>query len=118
MLYQSFLNILINSMQAMPDGGRIQIDVGFNDNFVVIHFDDEGRGIPEDILEKIWDPFFTSKEKGSGLGLGIVKNIIEAHGGSIQIANRPVRGVRVTIELPIMRTDNNPSEAQNTVLVE
>jgi signal transduction histidine kinase len=115
MLYQSFLNILINSMQAMPDGGRIQIDVGFNDSFVVIHFDDEGRGIPEDIMEKIWDPFFTNKEKGSGLGLGIVKNIIEAHGGSIQISNRPVRGVRVTIELPVMKPEPNPSESYNTV---
>ena len=115
MLYQSFLNILINSMQAMPDGGRIQIDVGSNENFVVIHFDDEGRGISEDIMEKIWDPFFTNKEKGSGLGLGIVKNIIEAHGGSIQISNRPVRGVRVTIELPVMKPEPNFGEAHNTV---
>jgi signal transduction histidine kinase len=105
-------------MQAMPDGGRIQIDVGSNENFVVIHFDDEGRGIPEDIMEKIWDPFFTNKEKGSGLGLGIVKNIIEGHGGSIQISNRPVRGVRVTIELPIMKPEPNPSEAHDNVTVE
>jgi signal transduction histidine kinase len=102
MLYQSFLNILINAMQAMPDGGRLQIDVSSNNQVVMIHFDDEGQGIPEDNLEKIWDPFFTTKEKGSGLGLGIVKNIIEAHAGSIQISNRPVRGARVTIELPVM----------------
>ncbi|UCG05643.1 MAG: two-component sensor histidine kinase [Desulfobacterales bacterium] len=115
MLYQSFLNILINSMQAMPDGGRIQIGVSFNDSFVVIHIDDEGHGIPEDILEKIWDPFFTNKEKGSGLGLGIVKNIIETHGGSIQISNRPVRGVRVTIELPITKAEPNTSESLNSV---
>jgi signal transduction histidine kinase len=68
---------------------------------VTIHFDDEGKGIPEDNLQKIWDPFFTTKEKGSGLGLGIVKNIIEAHNGSIQIFNREVRGARVTVELPV-----------------
>ena len=101
MLYQSFLNVLINSMQAMPDGGRILIEVSAGDHLVTVHFDDEGLGIPHENLEKIWDPFFTTKEMGTGLGLGIVKNIIESHGGSIQIMNRPVRGARVTIELPL-----------------
>ncbi len=101
MLYQSFLNILMNAMQSMPEGGRIQIEASCKDNVVTVHFDDEGPGIPEDNLEKIWDPFFTTKEKGSGLGLGIVKNIIEAHNGSIQISNRKVRGARVTVELPV-----------------
>jgi signal transduction histidine kinase len=102
MLYQSFLNILINAMQSMPDGGRIQIEASSKVDVVTVHFDDEGPGIPEDNLEKIWDPFFTTKEKGSGLGLGIVKNIIEAHKGSIQISNREVRGARVTVELPVI----------------
>jgi signal transduction histidine kinase len=102
MLYQSFLNILINAMQSMPDGGRIQIEASSRDNVVTVHFDDEGPGIPEDNLERIWDPFFTTKEKGSGLGLGIVKNIIEVHKGSIQISNREVRGARVTVELPVI----------------
>ena len=102
MLYQSFLNILINAMQSMPDGGRIRIEASSRDNLVTVHFDDEGPGIPEDNLERIWDPFFTTKEKGSGLGLGIVKNIIEAHNGSIQIFNREVRGARVTVELPVI----------------
>ena len=101
MLYQSFLNVLINSMQAMPDGGRILIEVSAGDHLVTVHFDDEGQGIPHENLEKIWDPFFTTKEMGTGLGLGIVKNIVESHGGSIQIMNRPVRGTRVTIELPV-----------------
>ncbi len=101
MLYQSFLNILINAMQAMPDGGTISIEIGATDNVVSLFFDDEGPGIPADIMEKLWDPFFTTKEKGTGLGLGIVKNIIEAHGGSIQIINRKPRGARVVIELPV-----------------
>ncbi len=101
MLYQSFLNILMNAMQSMPEGGRIQIEVSSKDKVVTVHFDDEGKGIPEDNIERIWDPFFTTKEKGSGLGLGIVKNIIEAHNGSIQISNREVRGARVTVELPV-----------------
>jgi signal transduction histidine kinase len=100
MLYQSFLNILLNAMQSMPEGGRILVEVSSNDHRITIHFDDEGQGIPPENINKIWDPFFTTKEKGTGLGLGVVKNIIESHGGSIQIVNRPVSGARVTVELP------------------
>ncbi len=108
MLYQSFLNILINAMQSMPDGGRILVEVSSSDHLVTVHFDDEGQGIPNENLEKIWDPFFTTKQMGTGLGLGIVKNIVESHGGSIQIVNRPVRGTRVTIELPVKhKADDN-----------
>ena len=102
MLHQSFLNILINAMQAMPDGGEIHIKTSLEDKFIIIHIEDEGEGIHKDVMDKIWDPFFTTKEKGTGLGLGIVKNIIEAHGGSIRIDNKPVRGACVAIELPVM----------------
>jgi len=68
---------------------------------VEIFFEDQGKGIAEDILEKIWDPFFTTKSKGTGLGLGIVKNIIESHGGTVQINNRSQSGARVTVKIPI-----------------
>ena len=105
MLYQSFLNIFINAMQAMPAGGTIDVWIRADDNFVTVHFDDEGQGIDGEVLEKIWDPFFTTKEMGTGLGLGIVKNIIESHGGSIQIINREQRGARVTVELPVVRSE-------------
>jgi signal transduction histidine kinase len=101
MLYQSFLNILINAMQSMPSGGNIVIGIEANGKMVTVKIDDEGEGIPDELLEKIWDPFFTTKKKGTGLGLGIVKNIIESHGGSILIANREEKGTRVTVELPV-----------------
>jgi len=101
MLYQSFLNILINAMQAMPDGGCIDISISANDKIVTVNFEDEGQGIADEVLDKIWDPFFTTKEMGTGLGLGVVKNIIESHGGSIQIQNRSSGGARVTVELPV-----------------
>jgi len=103
MMYQVFLNILINAMQAMPGGGEIQVDMETDGNTVSIVFKDKGKGIPQEILEKIWDPFFTTKETGTGLGLGIVKNIIEAHHGSITIENRPIYGAQVTIKLPVTR---------------
>ncbi|OEU69119.1 MAG: two-component sensor histidine kinase [Desulfobacterales bacterium S5133MH16] len=101
MLYQAFLNILINAMQAMPQGGKINVRICSNGNAVEIFFEDQGEGIAEDILEKIWDPFFTTKSKGTGLGLGIVKNIIESHGGIVQISNRSVSGARVTVRIPV-----------------
>lgn len=101
MLYQAFLNILINAMQSMPDGGDINIHILSQDSLIKIQFLDEGVGIDQEIAKKIWDPFFTTKEKGTGLGLGIVKNIIEVHNGSIRIENREQQGVVVTIELPV-----------------
>jgi two-component system sensor histidine kinase HydH len=106
MLYQSFLNILINAMQSMPDGGRILVEISSSDHWITVHFDDEGQGIPSENLDKIWDPFFTTKDQGTGLGLGIVKNIVESHGGGVQVVNRPVRGARVTIELPVKPITN------------
>lgn len=100
MLYQAFLNIFINAMQAMPDGGKISVNVFSVNGSIAIRIEDEGNGIDKEIMEKIWDPFFTTKEKGTGLGLGIVKNLIEAHGGSLTIENRLERGACVTIQLP------------------
>ena len=110
MLYQSFLNIFINAMQAMPGGGTIGVEIESNHKVATIHVDDMGPGIPQEAVEKIWDPFFTTKEEGTGLGLGIVKNIIESHGGSIQIVNRDVQGTRVTIELPHHREKNHGND--------
>jgi len=101
MLYQAFLNILINAMQAMPEGGKIRVAIESTDTTVKIFFEDEGEGIPQDLMGKIWDPFFTTKAKGTGLGLGIVKNIIESHSGNVQIRTRPGAGARVKIELPV-----------------
>ena len=100
MLYQAFLNILINGMQSMPGGGKILVEITSDIDGVNIVFEDEGPGIPEKILKKVWDPFFSTKDKGTGLGLGIVKNIIEAHNGTIQIANRQTHGTRVFVTIP------------------
>ena len=101
MLYQAFLNILLNALQAMPGGGTIRIRAAVQDGRVRLFFEDSGPGFSEDIREKMWDPFFTTKEKGTGLGLGIVRNIIEAHGGGIHMENREQGGARVVVELPL-----------------
>lgn len=102
MLHQAFLNVFINAMQAMPEGGAIDIYAkAANDNSLWIAVEDQGSGISNDAMEKIWDPFFTTKDKGTGLGLGIVRNIVEAHGGMVRMDNRPEGGARISIRLPI-----------------
>jgi signal transduction histidine kinase len=101
MLYQAFLNLFINAMQAMPDGGDIAVWAKTANGSLWIAVEDQGSGISEDAMEKLWDPFFTTKDKGTGLGLGIVKNIIEAHQGKVRIDNRTEGGARVSIRLPI-----------------
>jgi len=101
MLYQVFLNILFNAMQAMQPGGKIHISIRSDSDAVVVTMKDEGCGIPDDLLGKIWDPFFTTKETGTGLGLGIVRKIIDMHSGDIQIRNRTEGGAQVLIQLPL-----------------
>jgi two-component system sensor histidine kinase HydH len=101
LLYQAFSNILMNAMQAMPEGGSIYIEVSARANVLTIIFADEGKGIPDEVLKKIWEPFFTTKEKGSGLGLPIVKKIVEGHGGTVGIGNGREKGAQVTVTLPV-----------------
>lgn len=101
LLYQAFLNILKNAMEAMPEGGSIYIELSVKGNTLTIIFADGGDGIPDGILRKIWDPFFTTKDKGSGLGLPIVKKIVEGHEGTIRIENGPEKGAQVTVTLPV-----------------
>jgi len=101
MLYQAFLNILINAFQSLKQNGLITIKIKSVSGHIVINFIDNGEGVPEDILKKIWTPFFTTKDTGTGLGLGIVKNIIEAHHGTITISNEPTKGANVEIRLPV-----------------
>jgi signal transduction histidine kinase len=108
MTYQAFLNILMNAMEAMPSGGEITVSVTADEKSLHVHIVDQGDGISDDIINKIWDPFFTCKEKGTGLGLGIVKNIIESQHGIISITNRSDQsGVMVHIELPIQDKESN-----------
>ncbi len=105
LLYEAFLNILMNAMQAMPEGGTITVELADRQDTLTIVFSDEGKGIPDDILKKIWQPFFTTKDKGSGLGLPVVRKIVEGHGGTVRIENGPLKGVQVTVTLPVGKED-------------
>jgi len=102
LLHQAFLNILLNAIQAMPGGGALQIALasGPNNQGIQIRVQDSGDGIDPETLKKVFNPFFTTKEKGSGLGLPIVKSIIESHQGSIKIDSALGEGTAVIITLP------------------
>jgi signal transduction histidine kinase len=102
LLHQAFLNIFLNAIQAMPQGGHLTVSTspGSNGHGGEIRIQDNGEGIGPEALKKIFNPFFTTKEKGSGLGLPIVKSIIEAHQGSLKISSTAGAGTTLTITLP------------------
>lgn len=102
LLYRAFLNIFINAIQAMPQGGQLTITTaaGPQGKGMKIEFQDTGEGISAENTKKIFNPFFTTKDQGSGLGLSIVKGIIESHQGQINIDSNFGRGAKVSIVLP------------------
>ena len=97
---QVFFNLIKNALEAMPDGGSLKIVFGVGDAFVEISFLDTGVGIPQEELGRIFEPYHTTKKKGSGLGLMIVQRIVEDHGGEIEVASKPGQGACFKIRLP------------------
>jgi signal transduction histidine kinase len=98
---QVFLNLVINALQAMPDGGTLFLKTYRLDNSIHIEISDTGAGIPRDKLQDIFDPFFTTRAQGTGLGLSITKRIIEEHKGAIRVDSEEGRGTTFTLELPV-----------------
>ena len=108
LLYRAFLNIFMNAIQAMENGGTITVAVTEKRNHYFVSIEDTGYGISQENLTKIFNPFFSTKDKGSGLGISIVRNIIEGHKGSIWIESevgdppgRNTAGTKVFIKLPM-----------------
>jgi two-component system, NtrC family, sensor histidine kinase HydH len=99
-LRQAFLNLILNAFQAMPDGGVLAIDSGCSDDRVRLSFRDSGVGIPAAQLERIFNPFFTTRREGTGLGLAIVHRIIQGHGGRIEVSSEPGQGTTFTLTFP------------------
>jgi two-component system sensor kinase FixL len=99
-----FLNLLVNGAQAMHGHGTIHVTVESRDGSCHITLRDTGLGIPSDVREKIFTPFFTTKARGTGLGLSTAKRIVEAHFGQISITCPPEGGTTVTLTLPVSGT--------------
>lgn len=116
---QAFFNVIKNAFQAMPDGGRLLVAVTGDREHVAISFQDTGVGIDHEKMGRIFDPYFTTKTTGSGLGLMIVQRIVQDHGGHIELMSKPEEGTRFTIYLPYVKRRMRlpaPAEPDDTVI--
>ena len=102
-------NIILNAVQATPDSGRLAVkgkvsggDSPSGGGWVATSFTDTGLGIPDDNLDRIFDPLFTTKAKGIGLGLALVKTLVEGHGGTINVESGVGEGSAFTVRLPMV----------------
>lgn len=100
LLRQAFLNVVRNALDAMPDGGQLRVSVERNGAMCEICVSDTGIGIPIEVRERIFEPFFSTKESGSGIGLALTMRAIQMHGGSIDVDSVPGRGTRFCLRLP------------------
>jgi PAS domain S-box-containing protein len=98
---QVYFNLIKNALEAMPDGGALKIAFTVGDAFLTIAFQDTGHGIPAADMGRIFEPYHTTKSKGSGLGLMIVQRIMQEHGGQIEISSKPSAGTCFRIALPV-----------------
>jgi two-component system sensor histidine kinase HydH len=104
-LSQAFLNLILNSLESMEEGGKIRIVLKRAEeegrDLLKVSISDTGRGIPREDLDKVFEPFFSTKRKGTGLGLAIVNQIVEGHGGEIQVESMEGEGTTFRITLPV-----------------
>jgi CheY-like chemotaxis protein len=118
-LREVFVNLIVNAVDAMPKGGKLEISCERASDKLRLKFADNGTGMPEDVRQKIFDPFFTTKgAQGTGLGLSVSYSIIERHEGSISVSSDPGTGTVFLIELPAMEAGKqmDENEQASTVL--
>lgn len=116
LMRQALLNLLLNGMQAMPEGGPLKVRVRRESGFGVVEVKDEGEGIPEDVLPRIFELYFTTKPKGSGIGLAMTYRILQLHGGALEVetargGRSAVRGTTFTMRLPLIAIAAEPRRA-------
>ncbi len=112
-LAQVFLNLILNAVDSMPEGGRLEIDAAVQGREVILTFTDSGPGIPSEVLEHLFEPFVTTKKDGTGLGLAVSQSIIRRHGGTMTAANAPQGGAVFTITLPTAQRWRDDSGAED-----
>lgn len=114
---QVFVNMILNAIQATPEGGTISIYTYLRDDFICIEFRDTGLGIEPEELPRIFDPFYTTKESGTGLGLSISHQIVKSHNGTIHVSSTPGEGTVFKVKLPLKAdqggTDNDTQDTYN-----
>lgn len=98
---RAVLNVLLNALEACPAEGRVRVFSRLTDRACEIEIRDDGPGLPRDVLDRVFDPYYTTKPGGTGLGLSVTRGIIEEHGGTIEITSTPGRGCQALISLPL-----------------
>ncbi|UUZ81696.1 ATP-binding protein [Paenibacillus sp. P26] len=99
---QVFINLLKNAMEAMPKGGSVAVSASSPDaRTLSVTIQDDGPGMPEEVLKRLGEPFYTTKEKGTGLGIMVSQKIVTEHLGTLDVASLPGQGTTVTVTLPV-----------------
>ncbi len=108
LLKQCLINLVKNASEAMPDGGDLYVRTRMGTDHVLLEIEDTGCGIPAEIRSKVFNPFFSTKEKGAGLGLAMTKKIVEEMGGSVELNSQPGTGTTISLFLlPLLAVDEN-----------
>lgn len=112
---QAYINFLMNALDAMPNGGKLLVCARCNNGYRGVHLTihDSGKGIPEEVLSKIMQPFYSTKKEGIGLGLPIAEGIIRSHGGRVVFKSQPKKGTEVTVFLPIRKRLSNGNHSHH-----
>ena len=108
-LEEAFMNFLSNAIEAMPKGGTLTVECCFDEdeNFIIVNFSDTGCGISHEDLDKVYEPFFTTKDYGTGLGLSLAYHNINAHSGDVNIKSKKGLGTTFSISLPLNGINGN-----------
>jgi signal transduction histidine kinase len=101
LMRQAVLNVAVNAAQAMPKGGTLTVRARIDGAFAHVELSDTGPGIPEEVRHRVFEPFFTTRASGTGLGLAVVRRIVEGHGGEVAVSSAPGRGAVVMLRLPV-----------------
>ena len=101
LLKQAFLNLVLNALQAMPQGGVLTVESGISGGMVVVRIADTGVGISEENRKRLFSPFFTTKKNGTGLGLAITYRIVENHRGTIDVSSELGKGTTFMVKIPV-----------------
>ena len=112
LMRQAVLNVAVNAVQAMPRGGRLSVRLRREDGAALLEIEDTGAGIPEEVRHRIFEPFFTTKASGTGLGLAVVKRIVEGHGGEIAVRSRPGAGTTFSLRFPLAAPPEGTKEGE------
>ena len=115
-IVSALVNVIVNAVDAMPDGGTIVVRTRAADDGARVEVVDDGPGMPSDVANRVFEPFFTTKsEEGTGLGLAMVRRCAERHGGSVSLDTAPGTGTTISLWFPPSKTTDSPARDEGSV---